>query len=343
MRRTNYSLLSVQSLRKKSKFCMTNIFVSITSHCECAKRAPYCAFDEPRRTCSPGEMQVPSDVAAAYSELLAMHPFSVGKQISARHRERIGVTDEKLAEHSSLTYGETPLETVARVLESSDRLRRAPGVDAEAAAAAQRREVFLDVGSGVGKPVFAAALLRPWARCIGVELMRGLHRTARELRRAFRSGLPFVQRGVKGTLYRVPAEARATRIELRCGDVTSAATMALEGSDDEDDDYGEDDEGDDDEEDEGRDGTESDRSPAPGPQLESLWSQVDVAFACSTCFDEAMMQRLSQAALPMRPGTVFATSGVRMSEDWGEVVECVSANMSWGEATIFIHVRRGDS
>jgi len=45
-----------------------------------------------------------------------------------------------------------------------------------------RRAVVADLGSGVGRPLFAAACLRPdIARCVGVEKLRGLHELAGEL------------------------------------------------------------------------------------------------------------------------------------------------------------------
>jgi hypothetical protein len=36
----------------------------------------------------------------------------------------------------------------------------------------------MDLGSGLGKPVFMAAMICPWGRCTGVELMGERHDAA---------------------------------------------------------------------------------------------------------------------------------------------------------------------
>ena len=120
---------------------------------------------------------VPAEAAAALAELFAPVPFAAGREISLREREARGVRHERIFEASYLVYGEASAAVVARVLAVVERRRRerraalAPAgaaavvAEASAVAAEQRRETFLDVGSGIGKPVFAAALLRPWARC----------------------------------------------------------------------------------------------------------------------------------------------------------------------------------
>lgn len=35
--------------------------------------------------------------------------------------------------------------------------------------------VFYDLGCGTGKPVFAAAAVHPWQRCVGMEILGDLH------------------------------------------------------------------------------------------------------------------------------------------------------------------------
>lgn len=46
-----------------------------------------------------------------------------------------------------------------------------------AAAPLQRQKdgVFYDLGCGTGKPVFVAAAVHPWQRCIGMEILADLH------------------------------------------------------------------------------------------------------------------------------------------------------------------------
>ena len=40
---------------------------------------------------------------------------------------------------------------------------------------------FYDIGSGTGKPVFAAALLHPWNVCRGIEVLSSLHAASLDL------------------------------------------------------------------------------------------------------------------------------------------------------------------
>lgn len=72
----------------------------------------------------------------------------------------------------SMTYGEFDVELFNRALE---RVRPTRG------------ETFVDVGSGVGRLVLAAALLHPrtWANCHGVEISSPLHDAAVAARVAF--------------------------------------------------------------------------------------------------------------------------------------------------------------
>jgi SAM-dependent methyltransferase len=262
-----------------------------------------------------------ADAAAVFDALYGVLPFSAGKDISARDREELGVPDEALAGRPALTYGETPLPTLAAALA---RIAEAHGGVREGA-------TFLDVGSGTGKPVFAAALLHPWARCVGVEILPGLHAAALGVRAAWAGGLPYVQRGVKGALYRVPPRARATRIMLMCADACAEGGLESGGAGGE---------GESEEEDGAAEG-EDDGAEAGGRGLP--WSEVDVAYACSTCFDDATIARLAQRASGMRPGAFFILAGVDAlpGGEWEAVAALEGAAMSWGSATVHIHRRRG--
>ena len=69
--------------------------------------------------------------------------------------------------------------------------------------------------TGTGKPVFAAALLHDFDRCVGIELLEGLHACALELQTrwdAMRSASPPVLD---------PSKMR-TEVELLHGDITTA-------------------------------------------------------------------------------------------------------------------------
>lgn len=75
-----------------------------------------------------------------------------------------------------------------------------------------RRAVVADLGSGVGRPLFAAACLRPDIdRCVGVEKLGGLHELATELGALYDAELAPVLGGL--TLNPNPP-----RVELHRGD-----------------------------------------------------------------------------------------------------------------------------
>lgn len=45
--------------------------------------------------------------------------------------------------------------------------------------------LFVDLGCGTGKPVFAAAILHNFEVCVGLELLEGLHKMSLELVNAY--------------------------------------------------------------------------------------------------------------------------------------------------------------
>mmetsp|Transcript_20217 Transcript_20217/g.57618 ORF Transcript_20217/g.57618 Transcript_20217/m.57618 type:complete len:286 (+) Transcript_20217:489-1346(+) len=79
-----------------------------------------------------------------------------------------------------------------------------------------------------------------------------------------------------------------------------------------------------------------------GDALKLNWADADLAFCNSTCFDQAMMALLAERADAMRPGAFFVTFTRRLPSKRWQVLEYERHSMSWGEATVFIHVRLGD-
>jgi len=84
------------------------------------------------------------------------------------------VATEKPLDPRSLTSGNALFETVAAVLQRlEDRYGVGVGGGGEREnEAAWRRMKWLDLGSGDGAATVAAALLKPWASCGGVEVTR---------------------------------------------------------------------------------------------------------------------------------------------------------------------------
>ena len=79
-----------------------------------------------------------------------------------------------------------------------------------------------------------------------------------------------------------------------------------------------------------------------GDVLELDWSDVDVAFACSTCFDAELMARVSRRAEALRPGSVVVTCSDALSSPRFGLLEEVAMTMSWGPCTVYIQQRMHD-
>ena len=101
-----------------------------------------------------------------YNSLLEDYPVNLGKAISKKQREREQLKD------TALVYGEIKYNFMAlifRVIKDDyDGLQRNGGI-------------FYDLGSGTGKPVFAAALLHSFERVVGIETLSQLHTASLEI------------------------------------------------------------------------------------------------------------------------------------------------------------------
>lgn len=283
-----------------------------------------------------------ASLRAVFDALVGPCPFAVGRDASAAAREeaREALEDSRLSAAPpavgasaaataaaaaaaapggappselpdadvDLTYGETPFDTLASALGAiAGRFGGLPPPG---------EGVFVDVGCGTGKPLFAAALLHPWRTVLGVELVEPLLAEADAMREAFEGGLPYVERGVKGTQFRVPRAARDVAVELVCADATreegdeGGGGGALEG-------------------------------PSMAPRgAACTWSHADVAYACATCFSGSLLEGVSRIAARMRRGAFFITSSALLDPDVWELLDETVAPMSWGPATIHIHRRK---
>jgi len=93
-----------------------------------------------------------------WDELVITTPVSLGKKASSKER------DEKRLGASTLVYGEIRFEPYAITIEKVKKwyggLQKPGGV-------------YYDIGSGTGKPTFAAALLHDFDKCYGIEILAG--------------------------------------------------------------------------------------------------------------------------------------------------------------------------
>ena len=143
---------------------------------------------------------------ARYAALVAeVSEPAVRAELERAERERASARAS--ADARSLTYGEVPPQSLRAVLAE---LRRQPG-----GARAIDGGTFVDLGSGAGKVVIAAALERRFARARGIELLPELDALARALEARWRAG-----EGVEGELERAgDAAAPPTRVEFALGSV----------------------------------------------------------------------------------------------------------------------------
>mmetsp|Transcript_2283 Transcript_2283/g.4206 ORF Transcript_2283/g.4206 Transcript_2283/m.4206 type:complete len:244 (-) Transcript_2283:278-1009(-) len=206
-----------------------------------------------------------------WDELVITTPVSLGKKASSKER------DEKRLGASTLVYGEIRFEPYAITIEKVKKwyggLQKPGGV-------------YYDIGSGTGKPTFAAALLHDFDKCYGIEILAGLHKIS----------ISLLDRWNKAIRPNLPKEQQKTDIQFVCGDA-----IAYD------------------------------------------WSDADLCFANSTCFDSKLMQQLAQAAHSMRKGTFFITFTKELPSTAWKVLESERHNMSWGQATVYIQQKITDS
>ena len=115
-----------------------------------------------------------------YAETLFNHLYGHidGYGVSTRARAKSALDTEKLL------YGELPFVTWKEIIEFAQ-----PKKDG----------VFFDLGSGTGRVVMASHLLSDFKKCVGVELLQGLHDKACEVKAEFDKNIkPQIANHVEG-------------------------------------------------------------------------------------------------------------------------------------------------
>ena len=72
------------------------------------------------------------------------------------------------------------------------------------------------------------------------------------------------------------------------------------------------------------------------------WSDGDVLFANSTCFDDKLMRAVSDQARALKKGSIFITLTKRLPGAHFTVLESELHQMSWGGATVYIQQKTTD-
>jgi SAM-dependent methyltransferase len=104
------------------------------------------------------------DLATARQVFDTLYGGVNGYIISSQARNKLSFHDK------SHTYGEVIPDTFHKVL---------------TAVKPKKGEVFYDLGSGTGKAVMMAALMFPFAKTVGVEILKDLHGTAESIKARF--------------------------------------------------------------------------------------------------------------------------------------------------------------
>ncbi|CAM9319289.1 unnamed protein product, partial [Hapterophycus canaliculatus] len=104
----------------------------------------------------------------------------------------------------TLTYGEVSATGFADILSK---------IGASYGGLPEKDGVFYDLGCGTGKPVFAAAAMHSWSRCIGMEILSDLHGICLKALKRWEGGL-------KNEVTVGDVQEEMAEIEFVCGDFT---------------------------------------------------------------------------------------------------------------------------
>ena len=69
------------------------------------------------------------------------------------------------------------------------------------------------------------------------------------------------------------------------------------------------------------------------------WAAADIVLCNCACFPAEMMEAISTLSEPMKVGAFFVTVSIEFRSEHFTLVDQASAQMSWGEATVFIYQR----
>lgn len=104
-----------------------------------------------------------------YEDTAASFPTRVGKNVSKKEREAFQILD------STLVYGEIEMKSLALALLKIKFKYGLPNVGYSPSEGILQREdgIFVDLGSGTGKAVVAAAIVHNFEMVYGIEILEG--------------------------------------------------------------------------------------------------------------------------------------------------------------------------
>ena len=137
---------------------------------------------------------------ALYVQLYQDTNEITGKQTSRKERTSYGYID------TGLVYGEVDFGPFAEILVGMRRYGVLPPQEDSSTL-----PKFVDIGCGIGKAVFTAALVHEWRECHGIEILNGLYAVCEDLQ----------SKWVKEIHDQLPEERRGAEIIFSRGDATA--------------------------------------------------------------------------------------------------------------------------
>jgi hypothetical protein len=238
-----------------------------------------------------------------YHELFRHCSTNHGKTLSKNERKTKGITD------NSFVYGEIDFHSFSQIIKEIRPLFKPDGI-------------FVDLGSGTGRPVFAMALLSDMKKLIGIESLDGLHEAAKTVLEKYETFVESDEVEVEDT-------SAANQNEENTGASTTGgspqrkpkkrvvnsplAKLERRAS---------------------QDWTEQRRIELIHGDFLKIdwWSRADFVFMNSTCYSPALISSISNLAEKLRPGTIVVSLTKSLTSKQFTVMSKQKYQMSWGSA-----------
>jgi hypothetical protein len=259
------------------------------------------------------------------------------KEMSVKERQ------EKLLVDQSFTYGEVTFRTMAYIFEY---VKSFTNIDPKGN--------FYDFGSGVGKAVFSTVFLYPFYKYIGIEYLDCLYNKSLPLKNKLKKKFLKILDAKEEYLpdYNESKKGNEDSFEF----LKSESSIKKKENEEEEE---EEDEEDEEKESNNSNKKEEEESEEPiiirfpkmefikGNFLETEVSDASFIFINSTCFTLELMYELSKKLdSECKSGCVVVTFTKKLPLlnpiDW-EIKPSFKRIMSWGPASIFIHIRKKDN
>lgn len=228
-----------------------------------------------------------SDMEDQFERIFSKWPKSIGRDKSKEERKAKNYVS------STLAYDEIqfrPFMKLLRQLKDHGAMQNSGGK-------------FVDVGAGIGRAVFAAALAHDWDCCVGIEVLQGLHAVSTE---ALSVWVEAVATEPPETRVRKEQRRRALAGVSACPELPeSKQHMEIEF--------------------------------ILGSAIVLPWDDADLVFINSICFDEDLMRQLASQAFKLKDTAIVVTMTRVLPCDRFEVIDEMKIQQDWGHATVYVH------